>query len=394
MKIELTSQQKDDKSKFRGFVNEEIIPHANSFDQEEYTSSKVIEKFAHQGYLGAVLPEEFGGKSMDIITYGLLNEEVGRGCSSLRSLLTVHSMVSYALCRWGNKSQKEYWLPKLASGEVIAAFALSEPNVGSDAKSIETTATLSGDYYVLNGNKKWITYGQIADVFLVFAQCSGKPSAFLVEKNSPGFSIQPISGILGVRASMLAQLNFLDCRIPKENLVGRLGFGFSYIASSALDYGRYSVACGSVGIAQACLEDCIHYTSERKQFDVYLKEHQLIRQMITEMIVNVKAARLLCYQAGYLKEIGDPNSITETSIAKYFASTTATKVANYAVQIHGANGCTKEYSVARYFRDAKIMEIIEGSTQIQQITIADYGYQEYISKPTSTVNYPNLLAMM
>ncbi|MBC1236347.1 MULTISPECIES: acyl-CoA dehydrogenase family protein [Nostoc] len=394
MKIELTSQQKDDKSKFRGFVNEEIIPHANSFDQEEYTSSKVIEKFAHQGYLGAVLPEEFGGKSMDIITYGLLNEEVGRGCSSLRSLLTVHSMVSYALCRWGNKSQKEYWLPKLASGEVIAAFALSEPHVGSDAKSIETTATLSGDYYVLNGNKKWITYGQIADVFLVFAQCSGKPSAFLVEKNSPGFSIQPISGILGVRASMLAQLNFLDCRIPKENLVGRLGFGFSYIASSALDYGRYSVAWGSLGIAQACLEDCIHYTSERKQFDVYLKEHQLIRQMITEMIVNVKAARLLCYQAGYLKEIGDPNSITETSIAKYFASTTATKVANDAVQIHGANGCTNEYSVARYFRDAKIMEIIEGSTQIQQITIADYGYQEYISKPASTVNSQNLLAMM
>jgi len=394
MKIELTSQQKDDKSNFRGFVNKEVVPHANSSDQEECTSPKLIEKFAHQGYLGAVLPEEFGGKSMDMITYGLLNEEIGRGCSSLRSLLTVHSMVAYALCRWGNKSQKEYWLPKLASGKVIAAFALSEPNVGSDAKSIESTATLSGDSYIVNGQKKWITYGQIADVFLVFAQYSGKPSAFLVEKNSPGLSIQPISGMLGVRASMLAQLNLRDCRIPQENLVGRLGFGLSYIASSALDYGRYSVAWGSVGIAQACLEACIQYTSERKQFGVYLKEHQLIRQMITEMIVNVKAARLLCYQAGYLKEIGDPNSITETSIAKYFASTTATKVANDAVQIHGANGCTSEYSVARYLRDAKIMEIIEGSTQIQQITIADYGYQEYISKPAHTVNYQNLLAMM
>ncbi len=394
MKIELTSQQKDDKSKFKSFVNKEIVPHANSSDQEECTSPKLIEKFAHQGYLGAVLPEEFGGQSMDIITYGLLNEEIGRGCSSLRSLLTVHSMVAAALYRWGNKSQKEYWLQKFSSGEVIAAFALSEPNVGSDAKSIETTAILSGDSYILNGEKKWITYGQIADVFLVFAQCSGKPSAFLVEKNSPGLSIQPISGILGVRASMLAQLNFRDCRIPQENLVGRLGFGLSYIASSALDYGRYSVAWGSVGIAQACLEACIQYTSERKQFGVYLKEHQLIRQMITEMIVNVKAARLLCYQAGYLKEIGDPNSITETSIAKYFASTTATKVANDAVQIHGANGCTNEYSVARYLRDAKIMEIIEGSTQIQQITIADYGYQEYVSKPASIVNSQNLLAMM
>lgn len=392
MKIELTTQQRDAQAKFRAFVDEEIVPQANCYDQEERTPPKLIEKIAERGYLGAVLPKEFGGKGMDIITYGLLNEEIGRGCSSLRSLLTVHSMVAQALCKWGNKSQKEYWLPKLATGEIIVAFALSEPNVGSDAKSIETTATLSGDSYVLNGQKKWITYGQIADIFLVFAQCAGKPSAFLVEKNSPGLLIKPISGMLGVRASMLAELQFQDCRIPLENLVGRLGFGFSYVASSALDYGRYSVAWGSVGIAQACLEACIQYTSQRKQFGVYLKEHQLIRQMMTEMITNVKAARLLCYQAGYLKEIGDPSSIIETSIAKYFASTTATKVANDAVQIHGANGCTSEYSVARYLRDAKIMEIIEGSTQIQQITIADYGYQEYMSQPTPAVISQNLLA--
>ncbi|ARV60171.1 acyl-CoA dehydrogenase [Nostocales cyanobacterium HT-58-2] len=393
MRIELTAQQKDAQSEFRAFVNEEIVPHANCYEKEERTPSKLIEQLAHKGYLSAVLPKEFGGKGMDMITFGLLNEEIGRGCSSLRSLLTVHSMVAHALCKWGNKSQKEYWLPKLASGEVIAAFALSEPNVGSDAKSIETTAILSGDSYILNGHKKWITYGQIADVFLVFAQCAGKPSAFLVEKNNPGLSIKPISGMLGVRASMLAQLNFQDCRIPQENLVGRLGFGFSYIASSALDYGRYSVAWGSVGIAQACLEASIQYTGERKQFGVYLKEHQLIRQMITQMIANVKAARLLCYQAGYLKEIGDPNSIIETSIAKYFASTTATKVANDAVQIHGANGCSSEYSVARYLRDAKIMEIIEGSTQIQQITIADYGYQEYRTQQSASAgNYQNLLA--
>lgn len=392
MKIELTTQQKDAQAEFRAFVDEEVMPHANRYDQEERTPPALIEKLAQKGYLGAVLPRVVGGQGMDMITYGLLNEEIGRGCSSLRSLLTVHCMVAYALSKWGNKSQKEYWLPKLATGEIVAAFALSEPNVGSDAKSVETTATLSGDSYVLNGQKKWITYGQIADVFLVFAQCAGKPSAFLVEKNSPGLSIQPISGMLGVRASMLAELEFRDCRIPQENLVGRLGFGFSYVASSALDYGRYSVAWGSVGIAQACLEACIQYTSQRKQFGVYLKEHQLIRQKITEMIANVKAARLLCYQAGYLKEIGEPSSIIETSIAKYFASTTATKVANDAVQIHGANGCTSEYSVARYLRDAKIMEIIEGSTQIQQITIADYGYQEYMSQPDPAVISQNLLA--
>ncbi|MBW4556590.1 MAG: acyl-CoA dehydrogenase family protein [Trichormus sp. ATA11-4-KO1] len=393
MKIELTAQQKDAQAEFRAFVNAEIFPYANQYDQAEYTPPQLIEKFAEQGYLGAILPKKFGGKSIDIITYGLLNEEVGRGCSSLRSLLTVHSMVAYALCKWGTKSQKEYWLPKLAFGEVIAAFALSEPNVGSDAKSIETTATVSGDAYILNGQKKWITYGQIADVFLVFAQCAGKPSAFLVEKNSPGLVIKPISGMLGVKASMLAELHFQDCRIPQENLVGKLGFGFAYVAASALSYGRYSVAWGAVGIAQACLEACIQYTSERQQFGVYLKEHQLIRQMITEMIANVKAARLLCYQAGYLKEIGDRTSISETSIAKYFASTTATKIANDAVQIHGANGCTNEYSVARYLRDAKIMEIIEGSTQIQQITIADYGYQEYMSQSTPTMP-EKLLARM
>ncbi|MEH1922493.1 acyl-CoA dehydrogenase family protein [Nostoc sp.] len=386
MKLELSAQQKTSQAEFRTFVNEEICPHANECDRNEFTPPEIIKKLAQHGFLGAILPEAFGGQAMDMITYGILNEEIGRGCSSVRSLLTVHNMVAHALCKWGSKSQKEYWLPKLASGEIIAAFALSEPNVGSDAKSVETTATLSGDTYILNGQKKWITYGQIADVFLVFAKCEDKPTAFLVEKNSPGFSVKPMSGILGVRASMSAELQFNNCQIPQENLVGKLGFGFSYVAATALDYGRYSVAWGCVGITQACLEACIKYTSERKQFGVYLKEHQLIRQMITQMIANVKAARLLCYQAGYLKDINDPNSIIETSIAKYFASITATKVANDAVQIHGGNGCSSEYPVERYLRDSKIMEIIEGSTQIQEITIAESGYQEYF---LSTV--PNVM---
>ncbi|MDZ8085093.1 MAG: acyl-CoA dehydrogenase family protein [Nostoc sp. DedQUE12b] len=377
MKLELSAQQKNYQAEFRTFVNEEICPHASECDRNEFTPPEIIKKLAEHGFLGAILPEAFGGQAMDMITYGILNEEIGRGCSSVRSLLTVHNMVAHALCKWGSKSQKEYWLPKLASGEIIAAFALSEPSVGSDAKSVETTATHAGDTYILNGQKKWITYGQIADVFLVFAKCEDKPTAFLVEKNSPGFSVKPMSGILGVRASMSAELQFNNCQIPQENLVGKLGFGFSYVAATALDYGRYSVAWGCVGITQACLEACIKYTSERKQFGVYLKEHQLIRQMITQMIANVKAARLLCYQAGYLKDINDPNSIIETSIAKYFASITATKVANDAVQIHGGNGCSSDYPVERYLRDSKIMEIIEGSTQIQEITIADSGYQEY-----------------
>jgi glutaryl-CoA dehydrogenase (non-decarboxylating) len=384
MKLELSAQQKNAQAQFKTFVNQEICPNAGEWDRKEFTPPELIKKIAERGFLGAILPQEYGGKGMDMITYGILNEEIGRGCSSVRSLLTVHNMVAHALCKWGNKFQKQYWLPKFASGEMIAAFALSEPNVGSDAKSVETTATLAHDAYILNGQKKWITYGQMADVFLVFAKCEGKPTAFLVEKNSPGLSIKPMSGILGTRASMTAELNLNNCQISLENLVGKLGFGFSYVAATALDYGRYSVASGCVGIAQACLEACIKYTNERKQFGVYLKEHQLIRQMITQMITNVKAARLLCYQAGYLKDINDPNSIMETSIAKYFASTVATKIANDAVQIHGGNGCSSEYPVERYLRDSKIMEIIEGSTQIQEITIADSGYQDYLFSTVTT----------
>jgi glutaryl-CoA dehydrogenase (non-decarboxylating) len=376
MLIELTPEQKNAKSEFRHFVNTEIVPYADNFDREEYTPTGIIQKLAQQGYLSAIIPKEKGGANMDAITFGILNEEIGRGCSSLRCLLTVHSMMSYAILKWGTKSQKEYWIPKLATGEAIGAFALSEPSIGSDAKNVTTTATTDANDYVLNGAKKWITYGQIADVFVVFAQLEGKPTAFIVEKNAPGLSVKPIFGMLGVKGSMLAELYFNNCRIPQENLVCRQGFGFSHVASSCLDYGRLSVACGCVGIAQASLEACIKYTTERQQFGVYLKEHQLIRQMITEMMVNVKAARLLCYQAAYFKDTGNPKSIMETSVAKYFASTTATKIANDAVQIHGASGCSGEYSVQRYLRDAKIMEIIEGSTQIQQITIADYAYQE------------------
>ena len=376
MKIELTPEQKQAQAEFRAFVEEEIFPVADQYDREEYTPADLIEKIARQGFLGALIPRESCGSGMDMITFGLLNEEVGRGCSSIRSLLTVHSMVSHALLRWGNKQQKARWLPELASGRIIGAFGLSEPNVGSDAKSIQTTARPDGDYYLLNGLKKWTTYGQIADLFLIFAQCDGKVSAFLVHRDMPGFSTQPIKGMLGTRASMLAELHLHDCRVHRENLIGGRGFGLASVATSALDIGRYSVAWGCVGLAQACLESSLKYTSERRQFDTYLKDHQLIQQMITAMITNVKAARLLCCQAGYLKDTGDPHTIMETWIAKYFASTIAARAANDAVQIHGANGCSDDYPVQRYLRDSKIMEIIEGSTQIQEITIARYGYQE------------------
>lgn len=380
MEIELTSQQKEDQVAFRTFVQKEIIPEANRYDQEEVTPPDLIRKIARMGYLGALAPREYAGTEMDMITFGLLAEELGRGCSSIRSLLTVHSMVTHAILRWGSRQLKASWLPRLAAGEAIGAFGLSEPNVGSDAQSIETTATLSGSDYVLNGTKKWTTYGQIADLYLIFARYEGRVSAFLVERSTPGLLVEPLTGILGTRASMLAEIHLQDCRVPKENMVGGRGFGLASVATSALDIGRYTVAWGCVGIIQACLDASLNYTSQRRQFGVHLKEHQLIQQMITNMLANVQAARLLCYQAGYQKDVGDPNTVMATWVAKYFSSIAASNAARDAVQIHGANGCSKGYDVQRYLRDTVVMEIIEGSTQIQQITLAKYAYQVYASQ--------------
>ena len=379
MKIELTPEQSTDKAAFRAFVDAEIFRHADQFDRQESIPSALIRKIGNHGYLGLHLPVQHGGEGKDMITLGLLHEEAGRACSSVRSLLTVHGMVAQSVLRWGSGLLKERWLRRLARGEVIGAYALTEPNVGSDAQSVETQAERVGDLYVLNGRKKWISFGQIADVFLIFARCQGKPTAFFVEREAPGLSLEPISGMLGTRAAMLAELYLNDCRIPKDNLIGREGFGFTHVLPATLDFGRYSVAWGCVGIAQACLEACLKYAGERKQFGSYLKDHQLIRQMITEMIANIKAARLLCYQAGYYKDSGDPRTLTETLIAKYFASTMASRVASNAVQIHGAHGCSSESSVSRYLRDAKVMEIIEGSTQLLEVSIAQYEYQNAAS---------------
>jgi len=235
--------------------------------------------------------------------------------------------------------------------------------------------TQSTDCYIINGQKKWITLGQIADSFIVFGQMDGLSCAILVDKDVPGLKRIPIRGLSGLKASMLAEIHLNDCRIPKKNLIGNPGFGFDLIAQSALDLGRYCVAWGCVGIAQACLEASLSYVKKRKQFGAYLKEHQLIKQMITDMIVNVEAMRLLCYKAGYLKDQQDPNAIHETLIAKYFASTMTLGIADNAVQIHGAEGCLDQHPMQRCLRDAKIMEIIEGTTQIHQLKIADMATQ-------------------
>jgi alkylation response protein AidB-like acyl-CoA dehydrogenase len=386
MKIELSPQQQQAQAAFRTFAEAEVMPYAEQHDREERLRPEMVERLAREGLLATTLPVEWGGRALDMITYGLLCVEIGRGCSSVRSLLTVHDMVAHALCKWGSRSLKETWLPKLTSGQVVAALALSEPNVGSDARSVETKANASGDSYLLDGRKKWITVGQLADLFLVVARCEDKPTAFLVERESPGLCVSPIHGMLGLRGSMLAELRMENCRIPKENMVGRVGFGFSHVATYALGLGRYNVAWGSVAIARACLEASLHYTTERKQFGAPLSQHQLIRQMITEMVTNVRAAELLCYSAGHLMQTNSPEAVMETNIAKYFASRAAMKVAADAVQIHGANGCSGDFPVQRHLRDAKIMEIIEGSSQMMQIHIADHGYEQY-APPTGAAQH-------
>jgi len=358
-----------ERAEFQAFVNRHVQPQAERFDAEERIPGSLIEQVGRAGYLGYAIPANHGGQGNGVLAWGFLNEEIGRGCSSLRSLLTVHGMVCHALQRWAGDAARAHWLPRLAAGRAIGAFALSEPHCGSDAHGVETTARALDDGFVLEGRKKWISFGQTADVFLVFARCEGQPAAFLVERAAAGVEIAPVHGLLGLRGSMVADIRLDGCRVDRTALVGGIGLGL-HVAGWALDLGRYSVAWGCVGIAQGCVDASVRYAGQRRQSGALLKDHQLVRRMMTEMIVNVRAARLLCVDAGQLREARDPRAMLQTSIAKYFSARTAARAARDAVQIHGANGCTADYPVARYFRDAKIMEIIEGSAEIHQIAIA------------------------
>jgi alkylation response protein AidB-like acyl-CoA dehydrogenase len=364
-------------AEFQSFARDRVAPHAAEHDRKQRLSGHIVPDLAARGYLAPFLPAKWGGTSMDMVTYGALHEEIGRACSSVRSLLTVHDMASFTIFRWGNEAQREKWLRPLCKGEVTGAFAISEPNAGSDVNSIETTALPAEDGFVLNGQKKWITCGQLAGVFVVLVRSEAQPTVFLIERHMPGLTIEPLTGVTGTRGSMLALLTFKNCHVPRQSLLGRPGFGANPIALSALGLGRYSVACGSLGIAQACLDASLEYASRTHRFGALLREHQLIQRMITEMITGISASRALCRLAGSLKDEKDPQEIMQTFIAKYHASTAAMRAATDAAQIHGANGCSEDFPVERLLRDAKVMEIIEGSTEIQQITIAGLGYQEF-----------------
>lgn len=370
------------RASFREFVDTVVAPFADEFDRDQKIPAGVLAQVAERGYWGAVLPRSAGGSGMDMVTLGMLHEEIGRGCSSLRSLLTVHTMVASTLRRWGTAEACGRYLPGLASGDKLGAFCLTESSAGSDMSSVATTAIRDDGDYVLNGAKQWITGGQVAAVFLVFARTERGLSAFVVDANNPGVQCTPIENVLGTRASMLAEVLFADCRVPAQALLGTEGAG-PMVATAALDLGRYSVAAGCVGILQACLDASVAHTAGRRQGGALLRDHQLVRRMIADMVTSVHAARSLCGQAGELKDSGDPATLTATWIAKYFASTHAMRAATDAVQLHGAGGCAGGHPVNRYFRDAKVMEIIEGSSQIQQLTIAEHAYQSAPAGPRS-----------
>jgi hypothetical protein len=381
MRIELTARQKQRQSEIRAFAGEYIGPHAGEFDRQEAIPPDLFVKIAGRGYFGSHVPKDHGGRGFDMITYGLLHEEIGRVCSSVRTLLTVHDMVVEAILRLGGERQRNAWLPMLTAGEALAAFALTEPDAGSDAAGIDTTVSKERNGYTLVGHKKWISFGQIADVFLVVARIGekGPLGGFLVKRDTPGLTITPMRGLLGLRASMLAELHFDRCRLPGDARVGSDKLPAGLLTATALHLGRYGVAWGCAGIGEACLEASFRYAGERNQFGVPINQHQLIRRMLTNMKADISAARLLCLQAGYLRTTRDPRAVHATLMAKYFASRMVTRVANDAVQIHGANGCSDALPIERYFRDARIMEIIEGSSEILQLTIAKYGGEEYVN---------------
>jgi len=311
-----------------------------------------------------------------MVDFARLHEEVGRGCSSLRSLLTVHSMVLQALHRWGTAPAQRQWFTGLVTGTTLGAFCLTEPQAGSDFTALQAVARPTADGFALSGHKLWVTGGQIANLLLVFARTPRGPSAFLVPADAAGVSRTPVPEILGIRGSQLAEIHLSEVHVGADALVGPEGMGLS-LATDVLDIGRLSVAAGSVGIIQACLEACAKYARRREQGGTTISGHQLIQQMISTMSVDVRAGRLLCWQAATLKDQRDPATLIATCVAKQFAATRAVAAANDAVQLHGALGCSGQYPVARYLRDAKVMEIIEGSTQTQHLLIA----RDSLSRP-------------
>ena len=374
MDFELTEEQQLVRETARAFSESEIVARGRENDRNEYFDLDLVAKLAAQGYLGAIVPAEYGGAGLDYLTYGLVVEEIGRGDSAMRTVVSVQtSLVCSSILRFGTEEQKRAYLPKLCSGEWLACFALTEPDTGSDAANQKTRARRTDDGWVLNGSKMWISIGNYAQLALIFAQTD--PSlghkglaCFLVETDgNDGYQSQEIHHKMGLRGSDTAAISLDDCQVPADGMLGGVGDGFR-VAMSSLESGRFSVAAGCVGICQGCLDHSVAYAKERNQFDRPIASFQLVQAMLAEMRVQTDAARMLVYRAGALKDAGKPNA-TETSIAKLYATEAAVSCANTAIQVHGGAGYVDDHPVERYFRDARVTTLYEGTSQIQKLII-------------------------
>ncbi|MBB5062615.1 acyl-CoA dehydrogenase family protein [Granulicella mallensis] len=362
------------------FTEKHIVPYAQQVDHEERIPAEVIQALRQQGAFASGFPADKGGPAGDpedlAIRHGLMHEALGAGSASIQGLVNVHHMGGIIIARWGSAAQKDYWVPRLTSGECLAGLAITEPNVGSDAAAVELQAMAVQGGYTLEGTKTWITCGQSADVFLVLARMENGPAIFIVPSNTEGLTRIPIHGMLGCRGYMLATLRFERCFLPAEALVGRSPFGLTHFAATGLDQGRLNLAWACVGMARTCLEACLHYAQTRHQFNAALAEFQLVQRMICRMTTDIEAARLLCWRASSTRGRNSPAAVKASTIAKYFASQAINRIAADAVQIHGAVGCSAQSPMQRILRDAKIMEVIEGSTQVLETAIARYTYNE------------------
>ena len=366
----------------RAFAEAEILPHIREWDEKGEVHREVFDRMGEQGFLGAPIPEAYGGAGMDYISYALLCEELERADTAFRVVQSVHvGLNSLALLQWGTEEQRRRWLVPQARGEKLATFGLTEPGTGTDAANLATTARRDGEAYRLNGQKIWISLADVADHFLVFASVDRSMrhkgvTAFMVERGMPGLSTGTLHGKLGIRAGNTGIINLDDVPVPVENRIGEEGEGF-LVAMSAIDQGRYTVAAGAVGLAQACLDASVRYAHERQTFGEEIGHHQLVKQLIANMVRGIDAGRLLVWRAGALKNRGLRNT-RETSLAKWHATEHAVQCALDAIQVHGANGYSNEFPVERYLRNSKAAVIYEGTSQLHTLIQADYalGYRE------------------
>ncbi|MBA4311264.1 MAG: acyl-CoA dehydrogenase [Chlorobiaceae bacterium] len=358
----------------RKFAEDELAPTAIERDEKEEFPYEAVKKLGELGFMGMMVPEQYGGAGLDAVSYVLAMEEISRVDASCGVIMSVNnSLVTYGLNEWGSEEQKQKYLIPLASGKLLGAFALSEPEAGSDASNQKTIADRSGDYYILNGTKNFITNGSTADVILVMATTDKTKGAhgvstFIVDKGTPGFFVAKKEKKLGIRSSDTVSLSFQDCRVPVANRIGEEGFGFKF-AMKTLDGGRIGIASQALGIAQASLDASVAYAKQRKAFGKYIAEFQAIQFKIADMATRIEAARLLTLKAAALKDAHEPFG-NMSAMAKLFASKVAVDAALDAIQIHGGYGYCQEYNVERYLRDAKITEIYEGTSEVQRIVIS------------------------